>query len=67
MKFIVSPEVHSKYNSFANIFLNICNKHAPLETLENKIKMPKNPWMTFEIIKLINKSENPNTFPSTLN
>jgi len=36
-------EVHSKYNSFANNFLNICNKYAPLETRETKIKMPKNP------------------------
>uniref|UniRef100_A0ABM0MXH9 RNA-directed DNA polymerase from mobile element jockey-like n=1 Tax=Saccoglossus kowalevskii TaxID=10224 RepID=A0ABM0MXH9_SACKO len=51
-----SNDVDNVYDAFSGTFLNICNKHAPLITKQiGSRTIPKNPWLTIELKRAINK------------
>ncbi|KAF6019631.1 hypothetical protein EB796_022050 [Bugula neritina] len=54
-------DVNSRYDSFFKIFMDLCNKHAPLVKFSTncprKLKTNKRPWISVELIKLMNKRD----------
>ena len=45
-------DINIAWQTWKNEFLRICNKHAPVRFC--KIKQVNNPWITTDILKLIN-------------